>query len=277
MGWLTGLIANLSRVHPLAYVAIYLVAVPAFGFAYVFFCAHQFYAPYARYEPGAVADRLALASDFRNAIKRSLDGQAHISVRSQGIDWAIDPESVRISNVGSVDGSQVTFTVLVDAGGEGQHVGAETHNWPVTVLVPLRPFNRVFNPSVLTYRAPELENASPSQSEVSEPLLRTVFNQPPDSIMHGPFLALDAVQNDRLERYLLGFRGDASAFSGHVARMMYLSAVVITTLGLGDILPMTTRARFLVAAEAISGIVLAGLFLNAIAYRASERRSSPRS
>jgi Ion channel len=272
MGWPTKLIIGLSRVHPLAYVATYLAAVPAFGLAYAFFCAHQFYAPYARYEPGAVADRLALASDFRDAIRQSLNRQGHVSVRSQGIDWALDPESVRVSNIASVDGSQVTFTVLVNAAGEERFAGAETYNWPVNVRVPLHPITRNLSPPVLTYRRPELEDVS----SFSQPLFQAVFNQPSDSMVHGPSLALNLEQDAQLERYLLGIRGDASAFSGQVGRMMYLSAVVITTLGLGDILPMTARARLLVAAEAISGIVLAGLFLNAIAYRASEGRSSQR-
>jgi hypothetical protein len=44
---------------------------------------------------------------------------------------------------------------------------------------------------------------------------------------------------------------------------------VLTTLGLGDIVPMTASSRFCVALEAISGITLAGLFLNALAFRAS--------
>ena len=59
--------------------------------------------------------------------------------------------------------------------------------------------------------------------------------------------------------------------------MFYLSAVVLTTLGLGHIVPMTAASRFFVALEAITGITLAGLFLNALAFRASRAvSSSPR-
>ena len=72
MGLIGRLTVGVSRVHPLTYIAIYIAAIPAFGLAFAFFCAHQFLAPYARYEPGAVADRLALASDLQNAIQRSL-------------------------------------------------------------------------------------------------------------------------------------------------------------------------------------------------------------
>lgn len=49
-------------------------------------------------------------------------------------------------------------------------------------------------------------------------------------------------------------------------RMLYLSAVTVTTVGYGDIVPLTDLARTAVAAEAIVGIVLIGLFLNALSH-----------
>jgi hypothetical protein len=49
-------------------------------------------------------------------------------------------------------------------------------------------------------------------------------------------------------------------------RTLYLSAVTITTVGYGDIVPLTDAARAAVASEAIIGIMLIGLFLNALAY-----------
>jgi Ion channel len=45
--------------------------------------------------------------------------------------------------------------------------------------------------------------------------------------------------------------------------MIYLSAVVQTTLSFGDLVPMTTAARIVVAIQAIFGIAIAGFFLNA--------------
>lgn len=47
--------------------------------------------------------------------------------------------------------------------------------------------------------------------------------------------------------------------------MIYFSAVTTTTLGFGDIVPITTVARMTVAVQTIMGLVLVGLFLNAIA------------
>jgi hypothetical protein len=54
-------------------------------------------------------------------------------------------------------------------------------------------------------------------------------------------------------------------------RMVYLSASTITTVGFGDIVPLTSWARGFVTAEPICGVVFAGLFLNAIARRGTDR------
>jgi voltage-gated potassium channel Kch len=47
--------------------------------------------------------------------------------------------------------------------------------------------------------------------------------------------------------------------------MLYFSAVTATTLGFGDIVPVTTYARILVTIEAVAEVSLIGLFLNSIA------------
>ncbi len=49
------------------------------------------------------------------------------------------------------------------------------------------------------------------------------------------------------------------------ARMLYFSAVTMSTLGYGDIVPLTERARILVTIQVVLGPVLIGLFLNALA------------
>lgn len=55
---------------------------------------------------------------------------------------------------------------------------------------------------------------------------------------------------------------------------LYLSVTTVTTLGLGDISPVTDEAAVLIASECILGVICAGLFLNAIAFRKSEAASN---
>jgi len=53
-------------------------------------------------------------------------------------------------------------------------------------------------------------------------------------------------------------------------RMLYFSAVTETTLGFGDITPVSTMARNIVTAQAVIGVVAIGLFLNALTRRREE-------
>lgn len=75
---------------------------------------------------------------------------------------------------------------------------------------------------------------------------------------------------ERLVRYSNGQNGLASDLDENYWRMLYLSAVTITTLGYGDIVPITNTSRILISMESILGIVLIGLFLNALAYERQE-------
>ncbi len=65
--------------------------------------------------------------------------------------------------------------------------------------------------------------------------------------------------------YSNSLEGFPSFSSGNFERMLYLSATTITTLGTGDILPITARARLCVTLEALLGILIIGLYLNSIA------------
>lgn len=76
----------------------------------------------------------------------------------------------------------------------------------------------------------------------------------------------------RIREYYVICRGTPAPASFGFGRYLYLSVVTITTLGFGDMVPVTDRARGLVAIEAIVGVILAGLFLNALAVKIAERR-----
>lgn len=56
-----------------------------------------------------------------------------------------------------------------------------------------------------------------------------------------------------------------------IVNSIYFSVVTITTLGYGDILPITNVGKSLVASESIIGIILIGIFLNSIWSNFSEK------
>ena len=85
-------------------------------------------------------------------------------------------------------------------------------------------------------------------------------------------IVFSELASKEVDNFLSGVKGNANSVSGSLGRMFYFSAIVITTVGFGDILPLTPLARALVAAEALLGIIMAGFFLNAIAHRAAGNR-----
>lgn len=54
---------------------------------------------------------------------------------------------------------------------------------------------------------------------------------------------------------------------------LYLSMSTVTTLGIGDISPNTPGAAVLIGSECFIGVIVAGLFLNTIAFKKSEEAS----
>ena len=53
---------------------------------------------------------------------------------------------------------------------------------------------------------------------------------------------------------------------------LYFSAVTITTVGYGDILPGDTTARMLVMTEAMLGVILMGAFVSSLFWRPDNLR-----
>lgn len=72
---------------------------------------------------------------------------------------------------------------------------------------------------------------------------------------------------EKLATYIKVHDGMNETLDGRFVRMLYFSAVTITTLGYGDIVPITNRARLAIAFESIVGLIIIGLFVGSLARR----------
>ncbi len=86
-------------------------------------------------------------------------------------------------------------------------------------------------------------------------------------------LGLPLDVEERLQTLRRAVNGCPDRIPGLWGRMLYLSAVTITTLGYGDIVPVTSTTRAIVACEAVVGVLIVGLFINSIANL--RKRNSP--
>jgi hypothetical protein len=87
---------------------------------------------------------------------------------------------------------------------------------------------------------------------------------------HVPLIKIDNGLDNKLNEFGRTLYGFPTSFCDNYWRMFYFSSVTITTLGFGDIVPVTNKARNLISVEAILGVVLIGLFLNALSRRKNE-------
>jgi Ion channel len=275
----------LSRVHPIHYLAAYLIAIPLFGILYTYISPHGFYAPYARYEPSAAGDLEHLKHLLEDQIKRII----HYSDDMQVIidDEPLFLNSMRIDDLHSVDGTSILFRIIFPYASRSR----PADNGDRTIILPSisqyvqvnkLPFLHLQD-SFGEYIFREIHFVSTPRdtqwiydkyNNFDEKVFSRLFSAPESCALQTTCPLIFTRINDEhvIIDYLDGVQGDPFAISGLFPRMIYLSAVVITTLGLGDIVPITPLSRFLVAAEAVLGITFAGLFLNALAFSASNAR-----
>lgn len=101
--------------------------------------------------------------------------------------------------------------------------------------------------------------------EETDAVLRELF----DRSLQGNNYAMDLPNElcGDIKGYAESQRGFPTRVKGGLSRMFYFSVITQTTLGYGDIVPISDRARTLVGAQSILGIILVGLFLNSLAHR----------
>ena len=97
----------------------------------------------------------------------------------------------------------------------------------------------------------------------------------PGGDMYGPAITLPYKPKILMFKYVRAMLGFPSDPYDNFLRMVYLSAVTLTTLGYGDIVPLTSWSRGITALEAVLGILIVGMFLNSVAGNFVKRWTTP--
>jgi Ion channel len=96
--------------------------------------------------------------------------------------------------------------------------------------------------------------------------------------MYSAILVAKANEDKFQSAYAAIHRNDPFAAGGwydHANRALYLSGVTMTTLGFGDVVPITNKARLFVMAEALCGVVLGGIAIAKVASSLRDTREEP--
>lgn len=251
-GWIRGLSAK-----PLGWGLLYvLVLIPLFAVLYGL-NASGFYQSTSTREPAFIFERSQLQEQLGYAVaneaQRTADQKfpsAHMSGSAFVTDLQMDPQGL---------------TLYVNAQSERGF-----QNVALRLGVPENPDEKaMFDKDYYRYTISDVALGSDSQfpsAEVTGPTNAYALLHI-DSEGTNSLVLVIPQQSVRRQLYQVwrSSQGYADSLHGLPLRMLYLSAVRATTLGYGDIVPVTTTTRGLITAEAVSGAVLVGLFLNALA------------
>ena len=254
--------------HPLTYLLAYISVIPLFAIIYCHLPWKSFYAPYAKYEPSAYSDSDALRIAISTAVRRQLGKpKTHLD----RLYWSIDPSNLRVGAIEPTDlvTLRTKVTVLVEIfGAKGECL--MTQQVTIPFEIGLDQFSEPSLSADAVDREPKIL-AQPNVEYVDNDQIVADLFPPREQSGHRLDLEFTNAENKRFRNFMIAMSGEPFALSDSWLRMLYFSAVTITTTGFGDIVPLTTLARLLAGTEAVLGWILAGLFLNALAQGLTRR------
>lgn len=273
---------KLLRIPASGWALVYAIIVLVFALVYYALPGYSFRHSVPEHEVSLLREGYALTDSLHAAILRTVAGNTGSHVVSHG-DWEMDWRRCSVDNV-TPGGDDVlslgTTLVAVQSGGwpkKKQYAVLRLtapSGWVESSLgvrkgVLVEPAESAWSFPIPQNRIvpgkppPELP---PDHSGISARMdVRGVTNFPPG---YDDFeLLIPAALQHRLTEFRYASSGYPTVGKGGFPRMLYFSIVTITTLGYGDIVPMSNRARGAVAAESLSGIAVMGLFINAVVRR----------
>lgn len=252
---------SLSRIGPITVLATYLLLIPGFALVFCGLPGQHFYAPYARLEPPALADEARVEKNISAVMADS-----YRRYESQADGWQVAHGDIEARDLGGDASNGLTFSVHFFATRrENGKITAATGGAQFTAQLSQKKIVTQHRPGWLVCHLVALPVQAGEEGLYA--LNRHLLFRPPELAIQADAVCWGAVEEIAFQNLLAGWSGDPRALSGFVWRMVYFSATTITTVGFGDIVPLTATARALVAIEAIAGWVLAGLFLNSLASR----------
>lgn len=273
--------------RPASYAVTYLALIPAFGGLYLW-NADEFFHSTIRFEKGTAAEVDSVRNRLNQTIVDEYRGvRSSRTIRSDRrfgelpkSTWEADVTEVAVADLQVSDSSdaeqaKVTFDVLIPATtttSKGFNGATVQH---LSVSMPLRsPYAEgsdagLFDFKPIAVEGPRAEFPFRAADVFPRRHLAATAGRP------GPVLALPRDVQTDLQDLWHSNQGLAAGIAGQFGRFLYLSAVTITTLGYGDIVPIGTIARWLVAIESVLGIIVIGAFLGSLYNSRHESRPEP--
>lgn len=250
--------------QPVLWAVVYLGAIPFFAWRFYTLPDNSFYYSSARHDAEVAAYADEILDALHSEIVRTAEGVTGSTVIRYG-DWRFDWANTEFYDLEAQPGGRASFrsTFVFRNAADPDTVLKQVQFVRLTTTMDLWGAAELLGERV-RYINVDLETGGPLAIPPEH-----LFGIWPERV-EAPwefFFPMPVSSHVALQKFRSAALGRATHVPGGFPRMIYLSAVTITTLGYGDIVPTTRRARSLIAAESILGVVLAGLFVSSVAIR----------
>ena len=266
MIWIKRFVA--AKASSSSYALAYIFMIPLFAFVYALMPSN-FYHATAKYEKSVAGDLEAIRYGIESSLIRTMQKQYGTKlVQSNG--WFLRGNKVNLDKIVLKDGVFSCNLIMTVE----RIKNNSPERWSGTLST--MSFNGLASPIIKDNGECDfmLKRITFSEKDFADFNPYMILAKPPEGYSGAPpevkFLVIPVELNNQIVSYNEASDGFPSHSSGTFLRMFYFSAVTITTLGYGDILPITDFARTVVALEAISGIVIIGYYLASLSTQASK-------
>ncbi len=250
----------ISKTRPIVWGLLYLICIPLFACIYHFFLTYDFYQSALERESDYLNNpQRLLKTSIKDKISNNFIHNYHVSDTSIR-RFKFNINDIIISDI-STKADVLSFQLLI--------VGNQQNRPDYNIGIPLE----IISESVIYAENKIIRNVGnfnyddgidSTKIDIAHLLFNANYIFEFSSCILTLVFLSDAKIENQIRDYTQATKGFSSNIYNNYLRMFYLSAITITTVGFGDIVPITTRARIVIAIEAILGIVLIGLFLNSI-------------
>lgn len=263
---------RLSEGPPFLYAALYFAAIPTFALVYFLPLSGQFYHTTVQLEPALREYRSSLEQGLRQQLTYTFERAHGVGrVETGGLIFARERSSASWLFLNFTNLKGMDLEAHLDFTTERADGSRESHAAILTIPIALsreesRPkVTKGFRPLLRAVVWYPWANPNTDIAGLTTAIFPNASLEPTSTSSFKVWVPLDFAFLEQLSEYRYLMEGRPSALTpGNFVRMLYLRSVTLTTLGLGDIVPLTSTSRLAVAAESVVGALLVGLFLNAL-------------
>lgn len=281
LGEKRGTICSLLRRRgrdPLVIGAFYLSLIPVFGTIYASLPENSIYSSTRMLGDNFYQDHYNYREAVANSINENITENVRKKLSDRGLPAYISIQGIRIFNDDYIEADYVIDASLAESG-EQRGLTAKFYLWRVGLheSVPVD----VHGLRTVQAYVGDIQCSIENCREIFDiikfgnpgiRLQKSIYVDAPTSSSQPVQMKMTKEDYRSYVDLSNALGGNALGNYGRLSRALYLSTAVVTTLGFGDIVPVSDQARYWVMIQSILGIVVAGMFLNSLAAKSDNGR-----